>query len=593
MKTRTLTEYLRDSRRLEDASAERKQRDDKTVRISVATSFTTRGIKEILAVSCDDVGIRADVYESDYNEYWQDLLDPASSLYSHDPDLIIVFVELRDAMGALYWQPYDVSDDERRQWVDDQAEKLGSLVQTIRKSSRASVLVHNFEVPVYSPMGILEGKSAFGIREAVQTLNSRLRDMAKTDPRCFIFDYELFCSNLGKAHISDPRMYYLGDIRLGWEQMPALCRQYLGYVRPLASDTRKCIVLDLDNTLWGGIVGEEGLDGIHLGPTTEGRPYWEFQKRLQALWQRGVILAINSRNNPDDAMNVLREHPSMVLREEHFAAARINWQDKGANLVELANELNLGLDSFVFIDDDQANRDRIRAAFPEVFVVDLPDDAALYPTTLMGLDLFNTLQLTDEDLNKGTLYSQRKHRERDREAMSLEEHLASLETVVTIRRADSSTIPRISQLTQKTNQFNLTTRRYLEEDIRRFTADSAYDVVCCSVRDKFGEQGITGVAIVEKLGESWRIDTFLLSCRVIARGIEDALLSYVAGQALSEGAEQLSGEFIPTPKNDPSRDLYRTRGFSLERTEDGTEWWLDSPIHVHPVPDFLTLVTEN
>ena len=592
MKTRNLTDYFRDSRRLDEASAERKE-NDRTVRISVATSFTTKGMKEVLAVSCDDVGIRADVYESGYNEYWQDLLDPGSPFYSHDPDLIVVFVELRDVMGELYWRPYEISDDERKSWVADQAEKLGSLVQSIKSCSGAKILLHNFEVPVYSPMGILEGKSPFGIREAVQTLNGLLRDMAKTDSQLFIFDYDLFCSSLGKAHVLDPRMYYLGDIRLDWEQMPALCRQYLGYVRPLASDTRKCIVLDLDNTLWGGVVGEDGLQGIHLGPTPEGRPYWEFQKLLLGLWQRGIILAVNSKNNLDDALNVLREHPSMVLREEHFAAIRINWRDKGANLVELADELSLGLDSLVFIDDDEIHRERIRSAFPEVFVVDLPDDAALYPATLMRLDLFNTLQLTGEDLNKGKLYSERKQRERDREAMSLEDHLSSLETVVTIRPADSSTIPRISQLTQKTNQFNLTTRRYQDEDIERFARDPAYDVICCSVRDKFGENGITGVAIVEKLQESWRIDTLLLSCRVIGRGIEEALLSHLAGKAISEGASQLCGEFVRTPKNTPAKDFYRGKGFSLERTANGTEWWIDSPIRVRPVPDFLTLLAES
>ncbi len=589
MKTRTLADYFCDSRRLGQASSESKEEVDRTVRISVATSFTTKGMKEILSVSCDDVGISVDVYESGYNEYWNDLLDPGSPLYADDPQLIIVFVELRDVMGELYWQPYSVSDDERKQWVVEQKEKFGSLVQTVKKHSRAKLLLHNFEIPVYSPLGILEDKMPFGIREAVQNLNACLRDMAKTDSQLFVFDYDLFCSSLGKTAIADHRMYYLGDVRLTWEHLPALCDQYLGYIRPLASHTRKCIVLDLDNTLWGGVVGEDGLDGIRLGPTPEGRPYWEFQKLLLGLWQRGVILAVNSKNNPDDAIGVLREHSSTVLREEHFAAMRINWLDKGANLIDLAEELNLGLDSLVFIDDDQANRDRIRAAFPEVFVVDLPDDPALYPATLMSLNLFNTFQLTEEDLTKGTLYSQRKQRELDREAMSLDEHLASLETVVTIRSADSATIPRISQLTQKTNQFNMTTRRYLEEDIQKFVADSAYDVVCCSVRDRFGEQGITGVAIVEKLGKSWRVDTFLLSCRVIGRGIEDALLSHLAGQALSGEAEQLCGEFIPTPKNAPARDFYKTRGFSLERAENGTEWWSDRPIRVRTVPDFLTL----
>jgi len=333
-------------------------------------------------------------------------------------------------------------------------------------------------------------------------------------------------------------MYYLADMRLDSRYMPDLCDAYLMYLKPFLSFIKKCIILDLDNTLWGGIIGEDGIGGIKLGPTPEGRPFMDFQKHLLSLFQRGVLLAIASRNNLEDALKAMREHPHMVLREEHFASMRINWDDKISNIKAIAEEINIGLDSMIFIDDDKTNRERVKKALPEVLVVDLPEDPALYARTLMEIDDFSTLQLTEEDRKRGEAYTAQRHRADLRKGADLSDYLESLKTVVKIGVANPATIGRIAQLTQKTNQFNMTTKRYLEADIVRKAESGHFLILSLGLKDKFEDMGIIGVAIVETAADAWRIDNFLMSCRAIGRKAEEAFLAGILTKLCGEMFEK-------------------------------------------------------
>lgn len=564
---------------------------EKNFNIAILSSFTARGIEDCLRNKCKAIGLHSSVYLGGYNQYVQEILDPKSALYASNPDLIIIFLDTRAMLGDYFFLPYTMSDDDRRRWVEHKAQELVSLVETVKHNVSAKVLLHNFEVPLHSPLGILEHKQPFGFKESIETLNAKLREAFKSDRQVFVFDFDAFCAKVGKQHVLDHKMYYLGDIKLHVRHLPDLCSEYISYIKPMLAITKKCIVLDLDNTLWGGIVGEDGIEGIKLGPTPEGRPFWEFQKYLLSLFGRGVILAINSKNNPEDALRVFREHPYDVLKEEHFAAMRINWEDKIANMKSLAQELNIGLDSFVFFDDDKMNREFVRAALPEVTVVDLPEDPALYVKTLMDLDVFHTFQLTEEDRERGKMYAQDRQRKVLSEtATDLTEYLRGLQMVVTIERASPLTIPRIAQLTQKTNQFNMTTRRYSEEEIVRMTENARYLIVSLRAEDKFGDNGTVGVAIVEKGNPAWRIDDFLLSCRVIGRRIEETLLAYIAREARTNGAMRILGEFIPTKKNAPAKGFYEKNGFILTRTIDDKEMWeYDIENREYPYPDFIQI----
>ncbi|SVD74559.1 uncharacterized protein METZ01_LOCUS427413, partial [marine metagenome] len=268
-----------------------------------------------------------------------------------------------------------------------------------------------------------------------------------------------------------------------------------------------------------------------------------FQKRLLALNQRGIILAINSKNNFDDAIEVIRKHPNMILREDNFACMKINWNDKVVNLQEISQELNIGLDSFVFFDDDQINQEYVRSSLQDVLVVDLPKDSSQFSQIVTEMKEFDVVKITEEDVKRNDMYlGQKKRKELENEIGDFKEFLKQMNIEVNIQNADSFSIPRISQLTLKTNQFNLTTRRYQEEEISAFASSKDRIVECAQVSDKFGDNGITGVYIVKKeSNEEWIIDTFLLSCRIIGRGVEETMLSQIIEKAKSLGVKRIKG----------------------------------------------------
>ncbi len=282
----------------------------------------------------------------------------------------------------------------------------------------------------------------------------------------------------------------------------------------------------------------------------------------------------------------------MILKEDHFAAMEINWRDKVTNMRAIAEQVEIGMDSLVFVDDSYANREVMKQALPEVLTLDLPSDPALYPSTVMNLRVFDSLQLTPEDKVRGKMYAdQRKRQEFQKAAGDITEYLKALQTVVTLEKANKFNIPRISQLTQKTNQFNTTTRRYLEDDIARMANSDKFLVVSVRVEDKFGDSGLTGVAIVEMGEERWRIDSFLLSCRVLGRNVEDTLLAYIIEQAGKDGARFLTGEFIPTKKNVPAKDFFSKHGFTKVSSDaNGSELWDYNLRQVREFPQFVKVV---
>lgn len=344
---------------------------------------------------------------------------------------------------------------------------------------------------------------------------------------------------------------------------------------------KKCIVLDLDNTLWGGVIGEEGFDNIALSLTPPGASFIAFQQALRDLHDRGVILAINSSNNPEDALNVIRTHPNMILKEPHFAAQRINWNDKVENMRELAKELNIGLDSMVFLDDSPLNREAMRTFLPEVETPDLPADPTQYAKFLHSLPHFKSGAITDEDKMRGNLYvTERLRKEAEKHSGNREEFLKGLGIELEVCEDDSSSLARLAQLTEKTNQFNVKKRPMTEQEIEAFIQDGTYAVFHGRAVDQFGDQGIIAFALVRKEKELWHIESLLMSCRVIGRGIEDAFLAAIARRAEEEGARDISVTFEPSEKNEPAHTFVE-RLFNEERR---------APVVQFQTPDWVTLV---
>lgn len=317
--------------------------------------------------------------------------------------------------------------------------------------------------------------------------------------------------------------------------------------------TKKCIVLDLDNTLWGGAIGEDGFDGIKLSLSAPGAAFVAFQQALLDFYNRGIILAINSRNNFKEAIKVIQTHPNMILKERHFAAMRINWKDKATNLIDLAKELNVGLDSMVFLDDDPTNRMLIKTTLPEVEIPDLPANPLNYAKFLMSLPYFALAAITDEDKMRGNLYvTERLRQEAEKSFNDRRGFLKNLGLELQIFVDDDSSVARLAQLTEKTNQFNINKCPMTEQEIRELIRNPKYKVLHGRLTDRFGDHGITSLAIVENKKDRWNIKYFLMSCRVIGRGVEEALLSFIAKLADHNKAKKLSIKFVPTEKNKPA-----------------------------------------
>ena len=565
-----LSSYLNKSKLIPNSNYEKK------IRIAILGGFTLNGLEETMRVKCDEKRIQCTTYVSGYNQYNQEILDEKSQLYKFSPDITFLIIDSRTILGKLFLNPYSVSIEERKQFVQNKSDEIINLAKSLVEKSKSKLVISNFSVPSYSPIGINETREEFGLHDMVRVLNENIKIGLSTEPEIFIYALNSFVTRFGENNVFDYKQYFYGDVRISLDYIPYLAEELMGYIKAVLGLNKKCIVLDLDNTLWGGIVGEDGFEGIKLGDSPVGRAYAEFQHNLLALNQRGILLAINSKNNFDDAMQIIKDHPNMVLKEDNFVCIRINWNDKVVNMKEISDELNIGLDSMVFFDDDPVNREYVKSNLPEIQTVDISDPSNS-SKILKSINDFQMLKITDEDMTRNKMYlEQRKRTDLKTQVGDLQDFLKQLNISVKIKNADSFTIPRISQLTIKTNQFNLTTRRYQEEDIRKFSQDKDKIVECAQVEDKFGDNGITGVYIINKDNkQEWTIDTFLLSCRIIGRGVEDGMLHQIIEKARKEGVSKIRGEYIKTKKNKPAENFFPTFGFKKE----GNFWILDTKNH--------------
>ena len=572
-----LSYYLKKSKELE-------KDHEKNIRIAILSSFTLNGMGETFKVKCAEKKIYCDTYLGSYNQFNQEILDDQSNLYQFDPDIVFLILDTRSLLGDLWHSPYSFDVKQRKEFTEKKFEDIKNLIQTFTKKSKSKFIISNFTIPTKSNYGICETKSDFGLQKMIMKLNEDLQDFILNLDSVYLFDMNGFVTRHGENNVFDPKQFLFGDIKISLDYIPHLVNDLIGYVIATLGLSKRCIVLDLDNTLWGGIVGEDGFEGIKLGSGPPGNAFVEFQKHLLGLHNRGILLAINSKNNPDDAIEVIENHPDMILKKEHFACMKINWDDKVSNMKEISKDLNFGLENFVFVDDDPINREFMKSSLPEVLTVELPKDPSKYVKSLEEMNEFNVLKITDEDKKRGLMYSQQKERkDSEKSSSNLHDFLKNMELKVTIKKADNFTIPRISQLILKTNQFNLTTKRYQLEDIQRLSEDGDFMVGCAQVEDKFGDNGITGAFIVQKSdSKQWVLDTFLLSCRVMGREVEKSILGHIIKTAKEHGVEKIRADFIPTQKNKPIESFLPDCGFKKEGNS-----WIISLNEAFQIPDFI------
>lgn len=546
-------------------------------RTAILRSFTVEPVVPLLRAVAFVNGIDLTVQVGDFNTYAQEILNQNSRLYHFSPDIVILAIQTRDVAPDLWSDFADLSPDQIAAAIERVSSSFRIWVQAFRSHSQAHLVLHTLEMPLVPSNGVFDAQSDNGQMEAIRRINLELLRISSEQTGVYILDYDSLVARHGRASWHDERKWLSMRMPIAANHLFHMANGWLRVIHPLTGKVCKALVTDLDYTLWGGVIGEDGMNGVKLGQDYPGAAYQALQRVILDFYQRGIILAVCSKNNLSDAMEVLEHHPGMLLRPQHFAVLRINWSDKAQNLREIAAELNIGTDALAFLDDSPAERQWIRSQLPEVTVIELPDDAMGYAQALHDSMVFERIALSAEDRERGRFYAEQRLRtELQQSVPSLEDYYRSLSMEVEISLVRQETLARASQLTQKTNQFNLTTRRYSEQQIAQMANEPDWRIQSIRVRDRFGDNGLVGMAITHYQGQFCEIDTFLLSCRVIGRTVETALLATIAEQARIEGAQRLVGWFFPTNKNAPAREFYRSHGFTctLERGAE-SRWEFD------------------
>lgn len=440
------------------------------------------------------------------------------------------------------------------------------------------ILLVNAIPPESRPHGILENRRSPGHADLARSINLALSERCRTSGTAYVVDAEYLISQSGIRWTTFHKQQFMASRPLPDELASRIAIDIAGFCAALKGFARKCLAIDLDNTMWGGVVGEEGWQGVKLGGSYPGNLYIELQREIQLLQERGVALTLVSKNNESDAWDVFERRPEMLLKRTDFSAHRINWNDKAQNIRELATELNLGLDAFVVIDDNPVERAWIEEALPEVEVCPASDPLEMMRWLSTGAR-FDTLAITREDQLRKQSYAAAEERTKlANSTTNLDEYLATLGTVVQVGPLTPTQLSRVAQLTQKTNQFNLTTRRYSEAEMQSCMLAPTWHIYWCHCRDRFADEGVIGVAMAIEEEDYWRLDTFLMSCRVLGRGVEKAFLQVVIDDATRHGAASLRGEFVRSAKNAQTGEFFTSCGFEvIEQSSDHGLWQMPLP----------------
>jgi FkbH-like protein len=519
-------------------------------------------------------GMIVDVVEGGYNNTLQEALDPTSHLHSAGLDFALLASDRR-ILGLDFAAPDAESASER---VEAAFDRLRLIVENLRPSVSSAILVQTVVPPsegLFGSYDRLEPGSSFAMVEA---LNRRIAEWAASG-QVILLDIGRLAAAVGIDAWEDAGHWHASKLSFAPRMIPLYADVVARTLAAIRGRSRKCLVLDLDNTLWGGVIGDDGLAGIELGQgSAGGEAFVAIQRMALELRSRGVVLAVCSKNEEDAARLPFREHPDMVLKEDHIAVFQANWTDKAANLRAIAEALNIGIDSLVFLDDNPAERMQVRGELPLVAVPELPEDPAAYPRTLAAAGYFEAVSLSKEDRERAAYYQANAQRAAALSATAnLGDYLASLDMECAIGRVDPLSRSRVAQLINKSNQFNLTTRRYSEGEVEAIESDPRRHAIQVRLADRFGDNGIISVIIADKGVDAWDIDTWLMSCRVLGRRVQEAVLAHLAEAARAAGASRLIGRYIPSSKNKMVCDHYRMLGFAPDGGDPSgeTRWRLD------------------
>ena len=554
----------------------------RALRVGIIGSYTTTQFTALLRLAAFRLGLELDTYEAPYGQYQQDLLDPTSGLATFEPDVVVL---------ATHWGAIDTSAG-----VDAEVARWRGLWRAGAQRLGASLVHHDVAVPPGDPLGHLAGRVPSSSTSVLREVNRALAAAAAEDGVAIV-EADRLAAEYGKRAWFDPRYWHLSKQAVALGGVPLLARHTAAVIAAHQGLGAKCVVLDLDNTLWGGVVGEDGLEGIELGGSARGEAYQAFQDYLRQLRRRGVLLAVCSKNDEAEALRPFIEHPEMRLHVDDITVFSAGWDAKAELVEQIATTLDLGLDALLFVDDNPREREELRQRLPDVEVVLLPDEPFGYIDALAAHPLLEPAHLTDEDERRTELYRARADAKAALEAADgLDGFYASLAMRATVQPFSPVDLGRIVQLVNKTNQFNLTTRRYDIEAIQHMLASPECVHLSVSLTDRFADHGLVAVAIAFDAGDVLTIDTWLMSCRVIGRTLEHAVMEQLHDIAARRGCGAIIGTYRPTPKNGLVKDLYAALGFtlvSIDAESGATTWRLAVGARELPLDHHIDIVRQE
>jgi FkbH-like protein len=543
-------------------------------RLGIISNATSHFMVPALTATAARYGIALECIEANYGQVMQEALAPDSMMNRARADAVLVAIDYRGLALGTPFGDSAVADAVVTGAIDE----LRTIRDALRKNSGASCIFQTLARPVEASFGSLDLALPGTSRNVIDLFNRALATTlaGKED---LLLDVGGLAETVGLSAWHDANLWNIGKIPFANSFLPIYADLTCRLIAALRGKSRRCLVLDLDNTLWGGVIGDDGLEGIVLGQgDPQGEAHLEVQRAALALRERGIVLAVSSKNNDDTARLPFQKHPEMLLRENHLAVFQANWNDKATNIRAIAEELSLGLESFVFLDDNPAERRLVRDMLPDVAVPELPDDPALYVRTLLAAGYFEAITYSPEDQKRADFYQDNARRVAlQRATGDLDAYLATLNMTITFQPFDEVGRARIAQLISKSNQFNLTTRRYSEAQVAEIEADPNCLTLQVRLVDTFGDNGMISVVICRQDAGVWQIDTWLMSCRVLGRRVEQAVLQELLIHARALGITRIIGTYRPTERNRLVEDHYSKLGFTeCERLADGsTVWGLD------------------
>lgn len=540
------------------------------IQIALLADSASQHLSKALKAAAFDYNIELDVWEGEYDSIKTNVFNESSDLYAQSFDYIFIF----RSSQKLY---KEFSHNHSKQsFAETELNTISQILSLLQERTKSKLIFSNYIEIDDGVFGNYANKTQNSFLYQVRKLNFELMNIAIHQKNLFIVDLQNLITIKGRIASFDPKLYVHADLVFNLDFIALFAQSTLQVIAAVQGNFKKCIILDLDNTLWGGVIGDDGIENIQIGGDLGlGKAFSNLQIWLRNLKERGIILAVSSKNTEAIAREVFEKHPGMTLRLDDISVFAINWETKVDNILFIQSILNIGFDSMVFLDDNPFERAIVKQHIPDITVPDLPEDPAEYLFYLQTLNLFETASFSGEDASRTRQYQEEASRVVLQKTFKSEgEFLKSLQMMAEIKPVDTFTLPRVAQLTQRSNQFNLRTVRYTEEDINRLMNDPTKFILTVSLKDSFGDYGLISAVIMEKrAGDILFIDTWIMSCRVLKRGVENFLLNEIVHLARESGCVFIKGEYIPTAKNGIVKEHYSQLGF--KQTSEGGHWILD------------------